>query len=125
MLNEGAAVVVRGKVVVPACDYRATACGGKIEGVGRAGGGKPDVAICVNGDMAVGLAVKIKQPRESISDARLVAIGVVVFGGWSFGTTGGCTVPGSRYFREIIETISCGKSRCQSAQQYAYQQETK
>lgn len=58
MLDEDSAVVVGRKVVVPGGNDRPATGGGQVEGVGGAGGGEPDVAVGVDGYLAVGLAVE-------------------------------------------------------------------
>lgn len=64
VLNKYTAVEIEGEIVVPHRDDRTPPGVGEVEGVGRAGGGEPDVSVGVSNDPGVALSVEGKSPGK-------------------------------------------------------------
>ncbi|PKN17445.1 MAG: hypothetical protein CVU68_10435 [Deltaproteobacteria bacterium HGW-Deltaproteobacteria-3] len=88
VLDKDPAVKVRGEIVVPRGNDRTATGGRQIKGVRGASGGKPEVAVGVGGELAIGLVVEGEGPREGVDEARFVAVGVIVINARRFGAAG-------------------------------------
>ena len=111
MLDENAAVVQRGKVIVPCRDHRAKPRRGEIKATARPGSPEPDVTVGVDGDLGVRLPVKGERgPGERVGQILIIAVDKIVVGSDRLEAVGVGAVPRrGGGFSELVDAAGGGQ----------------